>query len=107
MLPSMPSGYAEPSDLDMEPPPDPLLRPVWEDAPDETDGVPEMALRRDGPTPPSRGGNAVWLSAAAVFPVLAPLCDAQDALSRLDARAEAAPEPVRAGMIARMAWREA
>jgi hypothetical protein len=106
MLPDMPSGYAEPSDLDIEPPPDPLLRPVWEDT-DETDGVPGLGLRQDGPTPPSRAGNAAWLPAEAVFPLLAPLCDAQDALSRLDARVEAAPEPVRAGIVARMAWREA
>jgi hypothetical protein len=102
----MPSGYAEPSDLEIEPPPDPLLRPVWEDT-DETDGVPGLGLRQDGPTPPSRAGNTAWLPGEAVFPLLAPLCDAQDALSRLDARVEAAPEPVRAGIVARMAWREA
>ena len=36
-----------------------------------------------------------------------PLCDAQDALARLDARTATAPEPVREGIVARMAWREA
>jgi hypothetical protein len=39
--------------------------------------------------------------------LLGPLAAAQDALARLDAMAAAAPEPVREGLIARLAFREA
>src|SRR4051794_8508701 len=39
--------------------------------------------------------------------LLAPLAFAQDALARLDARAEAAPARLRDGLIARLAFREA
>ena len=88
----MPSGYPSPSDPETEfslPPPDPLLRPLWEDTPDETDGVPDLGLRQDALTPPSRMGNAAWLPAEAVFALLAPLCVAQDALARLADRVSA------------------
>jgi hypothetical protein len=39
--------------------------------------------------------------------LLGPVAAAQDALARLDARTEAAPEPVREGLLARLALREA
>src|SRR5215213_1657731 len=77
--------------------PDPFFRPSWEDTPDETN---QPRLRRH-PAPPA---DAPIPEAAAL---LAPLALAQDALARLDARAEAAPAPLRDGLIARLAFREA
>jgi hypothetical protein len=78
-------------------PPDPLFRPAWEDAPDETN--PPRLRRRTAPP------AAAPIAEAAAL--LAPLALAQDALARLDARAEAAPAPLRDGLIARLAFREA
>jgi hypothetical protein len=85
---------------------DPMLRPVWEDAPDETDCRPVGAVlkRRNAP---SDHGSPAWLPAEAVSALLVPLCDAQDALARLDARAAAVPAPVREGLCAWMAFAEA
>lgn len=85
---------------------DPLLRPVWEDAPDETDWRPiEAALNRRNA--PSDHGSPARLPEEAVSALLVPLCDAQDALVRLDARAAAAPAPVREGLCVRIAFAEA
>ena len=53
----------------------------------------------------SHGGT--WLADAELRGLLGPLCAATDALARLDARAVAASEPVREGLIARMAVAEA
>jgi hypothetical protein len=66
-------------------------RPAWEDTPDETD-------RDLQPTPrPPTTGDALPRFVAL----------AQDAVSRLDALVGAAPDPLREGIIARMAFREA
>ena len=54
-----------------------------------------------------RRGPATWLSDAELAGLLGPLCDATDALARLDARAAAAPDAVREGLLARMAAAEA
>jgi hypothetical protein len=54
-------------------------------------------------------GSPAWLAAEAASTLLVPLCDAQDALARLDARAAAASAPVREGLCAsgrlRLLWR--
>jgi HTH DNA binding domain len=85
-----------------------LLRPSWQDTADETDADRRATWR---PRPaigqaPSRGPDT-WLSGDALAGLLVPLCDATDALARLDARAAAAPEAVRDGLRARMATAEA
>ena len=87
----------EPSEDDPETA-DALLRPAWEDLPDETD---PPALPRRSRVPPGRPRRP---DAEAL---LAPLATAQDSLARLDARTEAAREPVRIGLIAQLALREA
>ena len=85
-----------------------LLRPSWQDTPDETDtdrrGTwrPRSAIWQ-APSP----GPDTWLSGDALAGLLVPLCDATDALARLDARAAAAPDAVRDGLLARMATAEA
>ena len=71
-----------------------------EDESDPDDGsTPPWATRRSGPHP----------SAAAPDParLLLPLSQAEDLLSRLDARAGAAPEALRQGLVARLALAEA
>lgn len=100
----MPAG--DETDLDAA---EPLLRPVWEDTPDEADAdrlgqrqpvaAPRALLRRPG-------ANA-WSAGEALHEILAPLCAATAALARLDGRAAMAPEAVREGLIARMAFAEA
>lgn len=79
-------------------PADALLRPVWEDLPDET--APPSLPRRSHKAP---AGLPIGDAAA----LLIPLAAAQDCLARLDARAETAPAPIRTGLIARLALREA
>jgi len=83
---------------------DPWLRPVWEDDSDETaaaeHAAPALSHRPWAPLAARPVGATDNL-------LLAPLAAAQDALARLDARAEAAPAAVCAGLIARLAWREA
>ena len=70
-----------------------LLRPSWQDTPDETDAD---RLRAWCPRPGA--GQALpsspdtWLSGAELAGLLVPLCDATDALARLDARAAAAAD---------------
>src|SRR5919112_863557 len=76
--------------------PDPFFRPSWEDAPEETERLRRRRTALSGDVP---AGEAAAL--------LAPLALAQDALARLDARAEAAPAPLRDGLIARLAFQEA
>lgn len=72
------------------------FRPVWADEEPSPPGPPRAPL----PSPaPARAPDPA--------PLLAPLCAAQDALARLDAKAEDAPEPVRTGLVARLAFREA
>jgi len=66
-------------------------KPVWENSPDETD----IDLK---PRPRARGSDELLLKL---------LATAQDALSRLDALAGAAPELIRRGLLQRMALREA
>ena len=90
----------ETSDWD---PPEAPLRPVWEDEPDETDF---SAPRRAIPPQPAPDRQA-WLPADALPALLVPLCDAQDALARLDSRAAVAPDAVRTGLNARIALAEA
>ena len=65
-------------------------------------GAPRPAIGQ-APSP----GPDTWLSGAALAGLLVPLCDATDALARLDARAAAAPDAVRDGLRARMATAEA
>jgi hypothetical protein len=78
---------------------DPFLRPIWEDTPDETD-TPALvwADTRPHASRTQAGEAASWL---------APLAAAQDALARLDAKAETVPAPVRTGLVVRLAFREA
>ena len=96
------SGFAD-RDAD-----DALLRPAWEDTEDETDVDRLGIARAPRPAAKDRGsGPAAWLLDADLRPLLGPLCAATDMLARLDARTVAAPEPVREGLIARMAVAEA
>jgi hypothetical protein len=78
--------------------------PAWEDTADETDadrfGLPRPARAAAGRT----GGRP---DRADLPTLLGPLCAATDALARLDARAAATSEPVRQGLVARMAFAEA
>jgi hypothetical protein len=82
-------------------PAEPVLRSVWEDEPDETDqpAGAELGAAHDQPK--------AWATDGALAALLVPLCDAQDALARLDAQAAAAPAVVRDGLCARMAFAEA
>jgi hypothetical protein len=81
------------------------LRPAWADTPDETDAdLGHRPAPHQAKVPPQPGG---WPGNAPTPAWLAPLCDATDALARLDARAAAAPDAVRDGLIARMAYAEA
>ena len=85
-----------------------LLRPSWQDTPDETDADRRGAWRpRPTIGPALSRGPDTWLSGTALAGLLVPLCDATDALARLDARAAAAPDAVRDGQRARMATAEA
>jgi HTH DNA binding domain len=85
-----------------------LLRPSWQDTPDETDTDRGVTWRPRPATGQARPSNPdSWLSDAALAALLIPLCDATDALARLDARAAAAPDAVRDGLRARMATAEA
>ena len=77
---------------------DPWFRPVWDG---DEDGALEPAAR---PRPPQYGPAGSAADAAAL---LAPLAAAQDALARLDAKAEAAPPPICEGLVARLVFREA
>jgi hypothetical protein len=91
--------------------PDPLLRPAWEDTPDETDadrpgGRPRWGMLSTDAPPATRRGDA-WPAGNDLPMLLCPLCDAADALARLDARAAAAPDTMRDGLVARMALAEA
>ena len=80
-----------------------LLRPVWDEACDDPPGPPHPAWDRRPDGPPARPRRAPETAEN----LLAPLAAAQDALARLDARAETAPDPVRRGLLARLALREA
>jgi hypothetical protein len=85
-----------------------LLRPSWQDTPDETDADRHGTWRpRPAIVPAPSPGPDSWLSGTALAGLLIPLCDATDALARLDARAAAAPDAVREGLRARMATAEA
>jgi hypothetical protein len=85
-----------------------LLRPSWQDTADETDADRRGAWRpRPALGPAPSPGPDSWLSGDALAGLLVPLCDATDALARLDARAAAAPDAVREGLLARMATAEA
>jgi len=81
---------------------DPWFRPVWEDSTDETD-LPPLPAAATG----ARHRSAHLAGSLPLAALLAPLCAAQEALTRLDARLEAASEPVRQGALARLAYREA
>ena len=84
------------------------LRPAWEDTPDETDAD-RAGARAGSPGPP---GGRRCPAQRGPPPPSSPICSvplalATDALARLDARAAAAPDAVRAGLLARMAFAEA
>jgi hypothetical protein len=81
-----------------------MLRPAWEATPDETDG--DLG-HRPAPHQAKVGQRGNWPGNEAVPTWLGPLCDATDALARLDARAAAAPDAIREGLVARMAYAEA
>jgi len=102
-------GNAAGPDEDAEEGPDPLLRPAWESEPDETDAA-RPGVRRPMPAIPpviGRTGSDPRPMGEDLPALLTPLCDATEALARLDARLTAAPEPVREGLTARMAFTEA
>lgn len=82
--------------LDAENDADRLLPPFWDEMQDETDDL----------LPPPRARRHLPVDDQATA-LLAPLAAAQDALARLDARAEAAADSIRIGLIARLALREA
>jgi hypothetical protein len=81
-----------------------MLRPAWEDTPDETDA--DLG-HRPAPHQAKVGQRGNWPGNEAVPTWLGPLCDATDTLARLDARAAAAPDAIREGLVARMAYAEA
>ncbi len=76
---------------------DAWFRPVWEDA----EKAPSL------PRPPARPGPPAEVAGLDLAALLDPLCTGQAALSRLDAKAEAATTVIRQGLIARLAFREA
>jgi hypothetical protein len=84
-------------------PADPWFRPVWEDGDDDSPPLP----RRPPVRPALHAPAAEGLLGVDLPSLLGPLAAAQDALARLDAMAAAAPSPVRDGLIARLAFREA
>ena len=90
---------SEPDDAAEDDAPDPWFRPVWADG-DEADDTPPGV--RPGPLP--RTATPARRDAE---PLLGPLAAASAALARLDAMAEMASEPVRDGLIARLAYAEA
>jgi hypothetical protein len=91
--------------------PDPLLLPAWEESSDETDADRPGARPRWGTRPtdtrPATRRDDAWPAGEDLVGLLSPLCDAADALARLDARAAAAPDTMRDGLVARMALAEA
>jgi hypothetical protein len=89
---AFPSGEAEAAECD------PWFIPVWNDGGDEPIDPGHAVF------PPRRTSGRAYAEAAAL---LAPLAAAQDALARLDARTEAAPPPIRDGLVARLVFREA
>ena len=96
--------WDEDPDPEAEPEAALLLRPVWDEACDDPPGPPHPAWDRRPDGAPARAAAA---RAETAENLLAPLAAAQDALARLDAQAETAPAPVRRGLIARLALREA
>jgi hypothetical protein len=87
--------------------PDPLLRPVWEAEPDETDFSSVTARLAGWPAAPVAPPANDRLAGIDLPALLGPLCDAQDVLARLDARAGAAGPKIREGLMARLAYAEA
>ena len=91
-----------------DPDEDHWFRPVWEHELDETraDDGPALPGLPLGPPAKShrRSGR---MRPDDIAGLLGPLCAAQDALARLDARAGAAPAAVREGLCARLAFQEA
>jgi len=88
------SGAADPDEEDAR------LRPAWEDTPDETDADRGRPRRQPGTASPTADSEDLRA-------FLTPLCDATDALARLDARASGADDALREGLIARLAYAEA
>ena len=84
-----------------------VLRPAWEDTPDETDADRRGTARGRRPAATTAASPDAWLPGTELPRLLGPLCAATDALARLDARAAAAADAVRDGLIARMAFAEA
>jgi hypothetical protein len=93
-------------DPDEAPSLDPLLRPVWEEAP-STPGGASGTRAPDWSGATQRHRPVAWLGSETLAALLVPLCDAQDALARLDARVASAPAAVREGLCVRLAFAEA
>jgi hypothetical protein len=98
-----------PSDRSLADPDDDTtpLRPAWEDTADETDADRGVTASRPAARRRPTTGISAWPDDATLRDLLAPLASATDALARLDARTAGAAEPVRAGLLARMALAEA
>ena len=97
-----------PMGRDDDPDEDCWFRPVWEHEPDETrldDGPALPGLPSARPRNPIAAPDE--MRPDDIAGLLGPLCEAQDALARLDARAGAAPAAVREGLCARLAFQEA
>jgi hypothetical protein len=101
-LKDMSETYEDPNEA--APSPDPLLRPVWEEAPSATGGG---AGAFDWAGAAGRHRPVAWLGGEALAALLVPLCAAQEALARLDARVAVAPAAVREGLCLRLAFAEA
>ena len=76
---------------------DPFFAPVWEQEPDAP-GIPLARRPRPAASP---------LPDTGLLDLLVPLCEAQDVLARLDARAAVAPPAILEGLLNRMALAEA
>ena len=79
-----------------------LLRPAWEGTEDETDA--DRGVLRQPSRTPGAGRTATIDD---IRELLDPLCTATDALARLEARASAADDALRTGLITRLAYAEA
>lgn len=101
------SGYRENKEAAAEG--DDWFRPVWEEGGGEDAGSapPWAPLAAADKRSPSTAGGGWRSDPHALAALLGPALAASDALARLDARAGAAGEPVREGLVRRLALHEA